>query len=353
MAKVADVRDGAEVSVETGIGWIAKLEEPRGRNAKVEIRAEHLKDPVSSWVDTTSTALYDTVREAAKAGARVEYRIVVKRKQGQPADVPLADIGTRERIRDLEWLDLAGGIVPSGGDPQNAPTPPTLPSAAPTTPGPAPSDPEPPSGPAQALKCGLCGHDLRGGGPVRTVTGIRQHVECPGTSTDPEPSPVDEPGPLPSDPPRGEPANGAGPRIAEGKPWEFHNSDGSLNPGSYAYGAAEGMVLLASDLLLERARAVDTNGGFKPPTEGQVRSLSRRLLRAADRAQAELRADGHVARMAASHTRCRSAVRVALDVYPVPWGADSDALDRWETAVAEHAGIILRLTVELVEGDGT
>lgn len=357
MAKVADVRDGSEVSVETGLGWISKVDEPRGRNAKVEIRAEHLAKPVNCWADTADAPLYDLVRQACAEGARVSYRVVVKRKKDQPSGVPLAEIPTEGRIRDLEQVERAGGVVapstPTGPPPTLSAAAAQTPVAAPTPPTTRPEASEAGSGqqgPQSGKVCGLCHQPVAGGPPCRTVKGEVQHIECPGAVDE---SRADVPaGPLPSDPPRSEPtspstSNGSGPRMAEGKPWEFYNSDGSLNPGSYAYSAAEGIVLLANDLLLARARAAE--GEFKPPTEGQVRHLARRLLKAADRAQANLRDDGHVARMASSHSRCRAAVRASLEVYPVPWLATSEQIDEWEDNLVAHAGLILRLTVELVD----
>lgn len=331
-----------EVSVETGLGWIVKVDEPSGRNAKVEIRAEHLHKPVMSWCDTADAGLYDLVRRLCADGTRVAYRIVVKRKRGQPINVPFDEIDRADRIRDLEAVEAVAGVVaPAAAQgPAEPPGPATRPE---------PSQPDSGSqGPqSDPLVCGgPCGGKLNDGRPVRRVSGVLQHVECPGPATEGPPPPADARGNG------GATANGngRGPRMAEAKPWEFYNSDGSINPGSYAYGAAEGMVLLANDLLLARARAAD-NGPFKPPTEGQIRGLSRRLLRAADRAQATLRDDGHVARMASSHTRCRSAVRVALEVYPPPWAGSADELKQWEANLADHAGVLLRLTVELIEPD--
>lgn len=336
MAKVLEDRpDVGQVSVETGQGWIAEVAEPQGRNAKVTMRADHLNDPVSAWVDTTNGDLYDLVRRACSEGRRISYRVVVKRKKGEPTDVPLAEIGTRQRIRDLEAVELAGAVTgPPPSVPDSAP--------APTAASGSPSD---------ALICGNCGGDLRGSGPVRSVNGVPQHVTCPGKSSAPadDDAPPVDPAPPTAEPPQRRTTNGA--RVQEAKPWEFYNSDGSLNPGSYAYQAAEGIVLLANDLLFAHAREVDSAAGFKAPTEGQIRSLARRLLRAADGAQANLRDDGHVSRMAASHTRVRAAVRASLESYPVPWGGSADVLDAWEANLVDHAGILLRLTVELVDPD--
>lgn len=333
MAKVLEVVDGVEVSVETGDGHLLTVHPPSGRNAKVEIHADHLRLPVNAWVDTHDADLYAFTQRALAEQLRVAYRVVVKRKRGQPDDVPLEKIPSDFRIRDLEALDpLAGAPKPAAQIAQDV----------------SPADPAPaPVNGSQGRTCGLCGQSVDGGPPVRMVAGRLEHVACPGHPDDRQVPPVD-PGPPTAEPPS--PAsNGCGPKMAEGKPWEFYNSDGTLNPGSYAYGAAEGMVLLAVDLLLAQAKATVDDGGFRPPTEPQIRALAKRLLRAADRAQANLRDDGHVARMASSHSRCRAAVRNSLDVYPVPFGGTAADVAAWEDAVVDQAGILLRLTVELVD----
>lgn len=139
----------------------------------------------------------------------------------------------------------------------------------------------------------------------------------------------------------------SGPRIMEGKPWESINSDGSLNLGSYAVTAAVGMVELANELLL--AREVDP--GDEVPTEAELRKLSRTLLLAADHVQANVRGDGHVARMDNSHTRARGAVRSALLAHPVPWGADATEKKVWFNDLTEWATTILRTAVALIEED--
>lgn len=142
-----------------------------------------------------------------------------------------------------------------------------------------------------------------------------------------------------------------GPRVAEAKPWEPYNSDGSRNLGSYEVGAAERMVLLAHDLLVTRARRVtaDTGEPFTPPPPGQVHSLARRLLAAADNAQARVRSDGRTDRMDGSHSRCRAAVRAGLEVYPVPWGASPEELKEWVEQLSTHAALLVGIAVALVE----
>ena len=155
------------------------------------------------------------------------------------------------------------------------------------------------------------------------------------------------PGPTPPARPAGR-----GPKIAEGRPWETYNADGTLNLGSYAAGAAAGTIHLAYKLLAARAAdvAADT-GAADPPTPAKVRSLASSLLAAADTAQAAVRSDGRVDRMANSHTRARGMVRVALDAHPVPFAHYVDESAKWEAALARAATALLTLTAQLTETD--
>jgi hypothetical protein len=130
------------------------------------------------------------------------------------------------------------------------------------------------------------------------------------------------------------------PRVAEGKPWEPQNSDGSINFGSYEFLAAESMVQLAHEQIVE--------WGDKP-TRAAVGRLARSLLRAADRAQAAIRADGHVDRGDNSHTRARGAVRAALDVYPVPFDHSPGDGAIWLDAVTAHATMLLEVGATLLD----
>ena len=117
-------------------------------------------------------------------------------------------------------------------------------------------------------------------------------------------------------------------------------------------GAAAGTIHLAYKLLAARAAdvAADT-GAADPPTPAKVRSLASSLLAAADTAQAAVRSDGRVDRMANSHTRARGMVRVALDAHPVPFAHYVDESAKWEAALARAATALLTLTAELTEGD--
>ena len=131
------------------------------------------------------------------------------------------------------------------------------------------------------------------------------------------------------------------PRVAEGKPWEPNNSDGSINFGSYHFLAAEGMVQLAHELLLAEWP------GFAPTREA-IGRLARSLLRASDRAQAAIRADGHVDRGDNSHTRARGAVRAALEVHPVPFGTP-DLAGAWLNHLTDHAVMLLEVGATLLD----
>lgn len=376
MAKLAELREGVEVSVESGIGHVLRVEEPKGRNARVAIKAEHLDIEVTGWVDTANRDLYERVVKACEGGFRVSYRVVIQRKRTQPKECPLAEIPTTQRVRDLEAIDRVGGTVPAG-TPQTAATPGPVAAPAPAPPSGLQEPPSDPTGPV----CGLCWRPMTDGSPVRKVSGLLQHVDCPpapeeSTPATPDATPAntEPPAAAPGDasPPPGDDPSPADPhddttpaepsappaeptpdpprptfRVMEGRPWEFANSDGTLNLGSYAFQAAEGIVLLAQEQLLERARRAE--GQFVAPKVPQIRRLARLLLKAADNAQAALRSDGQVVRMASSHSRARSAVRASLAIYPVPTGATPEELEDWVVELGGHAAHLLQLSVDLID----
>lgn len=148
-------------------------------------------------------------------------------------------------------------------------------------------------------------------------------------------------------PPRRKPA------VAEARPWESYNSDGSPNLGSYEVQGAQGMVLLAHDLLLAYKRRLTSELGQEMvnPLRGEVRALAAILLGAADAAQAKVRQDGRVSRMEGSHARARSAVRVALDIHPVPFGAEPADMARWADTLAVAAASLISVALSILELD--
>lgn len=320
MAKQLEIVDGVECSVETGTGVLITLDESR-RNWRVEFRADHvrLQKPVAGWVDpgaNTDSPLVPIVREAHAKALRVAYRVVIRRKPNQPTDVPLSEIPNDQRVRDVvDVVPIAANAgVPSGWTNGAASS------------GPAAAAQQAPAGP-----------------------------ESPPAGDEPPPTPDGDPGPSEPGqaPPRSRDGK-RGPRIEEAKPWEPYNSDGSLNLGSYAVGAVEGIVLLAHDLLLERARFLAKAEGQAPagpPSRGQLLGLARRLLIAADRIQMASREDGHFDRMDSSHTRARAATRAALEVHPVPWGADPDDLDTWIEQLVVHGALLMAVVLDLVDPD--
>lgn len=139
-----------------------------------------------------------------------------------------------------------------------------------------------------------------------------------------------------------------GPRVAEGRPWERLNSDGSVNLGSYSIQASISMVELAHELLSARRAEEGLQG---PPPIRQVKALAARLLKAADTAQAIVRADHHCDRLDNSHTRARGAVRVALRSHPVPWTGEPEALElarkQWVEDLATYASALVTTAMEL------
>ena len=278
-----------EVRVEEGEGIIEKLGDQAKRNVQVEIRATHtnLRHPVKGWLDTWGNeAARDVALQAHAEGRAVRYRIETHRKDSVAIDRPLADLGNDEKVRDLVSLQLLAG-APAGA-------------------GAAPAE------------------NARQAAPERPSA----------------PEPADDGGVDPTaDNAAQEPTARRGPKLAEAKPWEHANSDGSLNLGSYEVTAAVGMVELAYEQLVSRG---------EPFTIPQARYLGRHLLTAADNAQSAIRPDGRVDRMDNSHTRARGAVRTALERIGVPWGAEKPAVATWVDELAAEAAAILQAGIALL-----
>lgn len=278
---------------ETGYGQIEDVKLKTGqRNAQVIVKAEQLRDPVQGWVDTQGDRdTYLAAVDALERGQRIFYRIETHRKDDVDPTAPFDELDKHEKVRDVrEIVAVNGKGQQISGN------------------GPAPETQEQPTLP---------------------VSGNEAGNEAPNEA----PGKPEEKAKL-------------GPRVMEGKPWEANNSDGSLNLGSYAVQAAEGMALLAQDLLVARWRAGDDE---VPPTQGKIRALARRLLIAADRAQAAARADGHADRMDNSHTRARSAVRAGLMIHPVPFGASEAEQTEWLDALSTYASEFLATVLTLID----
>lgn len=312
-----------EVRVETGRGIIEKIEGDR-RNRLVKIKATHadLRHPVQGWLDTLAEAAWAFAQEAQARRIEVDYRIEVHRKASVDETIPLDQLANTDKVRDLVELTPVGATS---------------------------SDATRSTSPAPAIKCPVEECQL---GPFTSRAELDAHVAADHR----QPAPVDAENPAAeadSEPATTPPAarGRRGPRVEEARPWEAYNTDGSLNLGSYAVTASLGYTELAYELALAKARTdLVLNGGtLVAPSWPMVRGLARALLTAADRTQKATRADGHVDRMDASHTRARGAVRAALDAYPVPWGATAEERAAWVDQLADVATNLLRIGVELVD----
>lgn len=294
--------DQGEVRVETGSG-ILELEEPKPgkRNAKVEIRATHtnLQHPITGWVDTHSD-LYAVVVEADRTGAEVEYRIEVHRRTGVDPGPPLAELANNQKVRDLVGLRPVAGQAPA---------------------------PEP-------------AYEDLGGRQGPPPSGAERARELRG-QIDPQPPPAYGP--------QGEPLNSAAADELEdrGIPAQRQSvaptEEETIPPAvaarmsTWGYQAALGMAELAYELTLEQGRPVTRLGTL---------NLAAALLTAADEAQR--RTFGRVDRADHSHTRARGALRTALRVHRVPWGASGEERQAWVEAITEETAAILTLGLKLL-----
>lgn len=190
--------------------------------------------------------------------------------------------------------------------------------------------------------------DLAKRDKVRDVAALARKGEL--SQLDQQPPPASQPAPLeeeaaPAEPDHPEPTPPPRrPRVEEGKPWDLYNTDRSLNLGSYSYQATAETVEFAHRLIVEHEASILDAGEL---SLRKVETLAKSLLDVADKVQAATRADGHVDRMDNSHRRARYAVRSALALHPVPWGADADTRKAWADRLAEHATGILHISWNL------
>lgn len=299
MARDTIVRDGAELVVETGTGLVTKLEQKQGaRNAHVTFKATHtdLRDPVSGWLDTFDTHATELVSAAFEQRFEIEYRIEVHRKENVDKTIPISDVAKRDKVRDLVRV----ASISAGAAPQGAPAP-----------------------------------SASGAGAGEAPTGARRDSSEPDASRQ-----------------TSEATRRRGPKVAEARPWEELNSDGSPNLGCYAVQAAAGMVDLAVEVVLAAER---------DPFPSLIRFVAARMLEAADEIQAGVRPDGRHDRMDNSHSRARGILRTVLRVAPFPLHvvlderddkglpivADVDAVHGWHRRTV-HAGVaLLQMALEL------
>lgn len=295
--ELVDDPELGQVKWERGSGLITKLDR-RENNAGVTIEMRGLKHPVTGWTSGDDAEANAVADEAFAAGSKVVFAIRTRRKSDVALDVPLAKLSPGDKVREVIELRHWRADADGGHDTNGAGSAPQRPQEATT----APPAAETPPTPTEA-SAGDSGAD---------------------TANEGDPGPTEPPAGDEEQPER------RGPRIAEGKAWEAFNTDGSLNVGSYAVQAAAGMVDRAWELIVEHRRRLLTDKPFtadmvKP---GQVLTLAKSLLRAADEVQRRVRADGHVDRMANSHTRARGAVHTALALYPPPFGVGETPEER-------------------------
>lgn len=285
---------GGQIRVEDGVGTLVKVDRREGaRNARVEIDADHLREPVVGWADLHDDQLAAALNAALDGGGKVGYRIEVRAKDRSSTD-PLDRLGNRDKIRELVGLYPPDGVPPTDRPLGDAPS---RPVSGPTSP-PAGRQPEP-----------------RGDTPT------------------PAPRRADSP-------------TGRRPLATEGKPWEAHNSDGRPNLGSYAVTGTLSALRLAQALILERAAAGDDVARTLKPDVRTIRALGHQLLDATDRVQVAVDG-GRRDRMAKSHEAARRAVGTALHVHPVPFGATPADRAAWKDALVDHAAGLLRVALEL------
>lgn len=349
MSKSTQVILGVEVGVERNEGTFRRVDYAFGkRNALVSIDVPGLSKPVTASIDTDDPTVWTVAQEMQRTGGRFQFRIEIHRDRSVDPTIPFDEVpkDTTSRHRRLVWMQAAGA---AGSAPAATPAPMASQSVAAGD----PTDPRIyPKVEGQPLVCPLCG-DLIGTHPARKhmATGRFAHVDCLTAEqtgqANPAPAPAPTAAPAPAPMAQAEPTR-PGPRRMEAKPYERQDSDGLLNPGSYAIQAAVGMVELADEMLTAK-RLRDGEQG--PPPLHHVKFLAARLLQAADQVQRGMRSDGHFDRMDNSHTRARGAVRSAMVHFPFPFVGEPGALEglrnRWVDDVATYAVGLITIAIEL------
>lgn len=321
-----DETTGAEIRIETGTGHIEKLNHGE-RNVQVVVRSDNAKMrmPVTGWADGNDDALVQALEAAEASGARIAYRIVVHRKGNVSATIPLAAVGNMDKVRDFVSFTLETSGAPPAGDSHTAH--------------------------AETMD-----QRFNGGSDTEPGTADVEDYErqVAGEPARREPTPADTTGPDASGPQVGDTKPAAkGPKVQEEKPWEAFNSDGSLNPGSYAFDSAQRAVAHAGRLyrmyLKDAAFEDDAPDPHAAPDVGRMRVVAGYLLNCAEQAQAAVRQDGHHDRMAASFTRALHAVIDASYVYPPPFAArgDVDAIKAWRDDLAGYAAAMMHAAADL------
>lgn len=411
VAMITDHR--GEVRVETGVGTILKIEPKGDRNVKVTIRAEHLREDLSCWVDRQGPTWSRVEWAIAHPDHRLWYRIDVHRGRGVAVDVPYAQLANRQKVRDLVHLcrpedapaEITAGAAPAAASSQVAKSEPAKPAPAAAAPAAAsPSQDEHPDDVrlrARTKALEQLGTALRSGQPAEVIKFLIEMAEDLGASKADIDRVADAARPKqPAEQATGQPAadlprqalNGARdpdsirerrpnppieespaaaadpaaplmsrtsgltrrpqPIATDARPWEPTNSDGRLNLGSYAAGAVLEFVNLAGRLLVLRARQraeEDPNYELRAPTRRQIYGLASQLILCADTVQVRMREGGRVDRMSASHKVARQVVREGLDAFPVPWGASAEDREAWRNLIIEHGVALTSVMLDILD----
>jgi len=151
MAVRVELREGVEFKVEDGVGFIDAIETTPGkRNARVVIRAKHLRQPLAGWADGTDAGLVAALRAGLASKAELPYRIEVVRDRSFDPAVPFAEVPKESKFRRLVAFGpdavAADPWATDAGDPfgETPPAPPVadgaggVPERAPEEPGIAP-----------------------------------------------------------------------------------------------------------------------------------------------------------------------------------------------------------------------
>lgn len=325
----------AEVMVQTGTGRIKNIsgrgkENPDGsyRNVEVEFDPDNpkLQHKVYALLDTTAKELWDYVQEAHLAKKDISYRIESQRRRNVDRALKFEDLKHSEQVvRVLASVDTVfshEALTSPAEDPDSG-APSALNNAASTTPVSAVGSGDAMQALSAARSQGL---------PDSIVDSLAALALAQGYPA----SEVLAAG-FASDNDRAVRSFVGNSRAVEEKPWNFTNTDGRINAGSYAVAHAATAERFALDhLVMLYSAGKKTNVSVNDDMIAQAASLAIEILEAADSVQGYV--VGRIDRQKNSYNRALSLILDSIEKRnPVPIGGEEEDVDKWRDSVVTEA----------------
>lgn len=303
----------AEVEVVKGTAPVVEIKTMGdGSNARVSVQTDHMKYPISGWVNTDQD-VFRVLQDAYQNGTEVDYRIEHQRRTSNRAthepisrETPLRELWsvngkkTAEAVNAVSRNVFVGAAVP-GSEMAFSNQALTNPKEDPVSDGPARS----------ALN--MSADELKSASVPASTTSAGGAYHAGGNN-----------------------------EFNEPQAWYQFNSEGAINPGSYLVQSFISMY----GFLMDEARKNDVELSDK-----MARSLAVKLNGVADKLQLEAYHNGKTApdRCLGSNARARDAVRAIVgSVHPMTQEdfSDSRHVNAWYKQVAKSALSLYKWALE-------